>query len=287
VSDLKEKISVQIHCPVCGKKGTLMVEENIIKTSQRGISAIQVAEDLVCPHSFVSYVDKNLAVRDSFACDFKIVLPDIEVPVQVDDKELKDFDLDIIKLNFIPTMMIRVLYGIFIGERIAIISDLEMINDHFIKFLHYVTVGSFNFHVEMISSIDYKKSKKRFKDYIVLKSGEIVRDNNDIMIKKNLKVPSVIVHQFFAEMDNVSSLIILKSNVQKTFTLMKDLMELNTSLKDDEKLSNLMAIKLFQAKYGTTVGIPYLEMLLYTVEKYHDIKLKKAPEATNFFGLLK
>ena len=70
-------VEIKINCPACSKTGKLEVEENIIKKSLRGITAINVGEFLICPHSFIVYIDMNFTVRDCFFSDFKIELPEI------------------------------------------------------------------------------------------------------------------------------------------------------------------------------------------------------------------
>ena len=90
-------VKVEIRCPACSKVGKVEIEENIISQSVRGITAVNVAEFLVCEHSFVAYIDKNLAVRDCFVADFQIELPQIEQQeierVDVPDSEVIDIYL--------------------------------------------------------------------------------------------------------------------------------------------------------------------------------------------------
>ena len=65
-------MDVKIECPKCNQSGSIKVEENIVKESLKGVTAINIAEDLICFHSFMIYIDKNFKVRDTFISDFKV-----------------------------------------------------------------------------------------------------------------------------------------------------------------------------------------------------------------------
>ncbi|MFX1394960.1 MAG: hypothetical protein ACFFAH_15510, partial [Promethearchaeota archaeon] len=62
---------VQINCPICSKTGSIEISHNILKDSLRGLLAINIAKDIICSHSFIAYIDKNLNVRDYFVADFQ------------------------------------------------------------------------------------------------------------------------------------------------------------------------------------------------------------------------
>ncbi|HEY0087334.1 MAG TPA: hypothetical protein VGB37_00730, partial [Candidatus Lokiarchaeia archaeon] len=99
-------VKVEIRCPACNKRGVIKVSDNLVNKSARGITAINVAENLVCEHSFVAYIDKNMEVRDCFVCDFKLILPKIEIEKEKKEIIPKDFDIDILKYNLIPSLMV-------------------------------------------------------------------------------------------------------------------------------------------------------------------------------------
>ncbi|HEY0088616.1 MAG TPA: hypothetical protein VGB37_07220, partial [Candidatus Lokiarchaeia archaeon] len=68
--------SVKINCPICEKKGTIDVSQEIMKNVSRGLLAVNIAKEIVCSHSFVAYIDKNFNVRDYFTADFQIEIPE-------------------------------------------------------------------------------------------------------------------------------------------------------------------------------------------------------------------
>lgn len=90
--------SIKIQCPSCFKKRFIEIEENLVKTSQHGITAFNVGEDHICDHSFVAYIDRNLMVRDCFIVDFTIELPKFGLKgpseeIRIPDQEVINFYL--------------------------------------------------------------------------------------------------------------------------------------------------------------------------------------------------
>ncbi len=62
---------MQIICPSCAKNGYIEVSEKDIKGTSRGVLAVNIAENILCSHTFIVYVDKNLMIRDYFLVDFQ------------------------------------------------------------------------------------------------------------------------------------------------------------------------------------------------------------------------
>ncbi|TFG00399.1 MAG: hypothetical protein EU541_02410 [Promethearchaeota archaeon] len=68
------KIEISITCPICSKWGKIEIAEKELGKASRGLLSISISEDLICEHSFIAYVDRNLKVRDYFVPDFEISL---------------------------------------------------------------------------------------------------------------------------------------------------------------------------------------------------------------------
>ena len=106
---------VEIRCPSCSKRGYIVLVEEVINQSSRGVTAINVSRDQICSHSFVAYVDKNLDVRDCFLTDFQIELPSMEQE-EIEDKEIPGrelVDVDLIKINLHALQLSSILRGCF------------------------------------------------------------------------------------------------------------------------------------------------------------------------------
>ena len=64
-------VKLLIRCPSCHKSGIIEIDENVLKNVSRGLLAIYVDTHTVCEHSFITYVDRNLKIRDYFIADFQ------------------------------------------------------------------------------------------------------------------------------------------------------------------------------------------------------------------------
>ena len=218
-------VDITIHCPICNTRGQISVEKNIIDQSSRGVTAVNVAENLICKHSFVTYVDKNLNVRDAFVCDFKVEIPKLEGPDLEAFEPPTNFDLSIIKINIMPSAMANILRAILMGSKIIYLSDQEFLNDHLYKFLEYIFGDSFNIDLIFIPLNEYKKNTKQYRNKVVFKDKKILRDPNKIFDQASLKIELAIVQQFYREYDEVSCLILFKNEINKIERLIHQILK--------------------------------------------------------------
>ena len=89
--------NVEVRCPICSEKGMIEVDKDELKTIERGLLAINVAQGSICDHTFIAYIDKNLNVRDCYIADFQIEVPQVQ-ETTADTSEVQK--LDIVKMNF-------------------------------------------------------------------------------------------------------------------------------------------------------------------------------------------
>ena len=207
-------VTVKISCPICNKKGKIDLERDLIEQNTRGITAVNIIEKTVCEHSFVAYIDKNLVMRDSFACDFRVELPRIVITGSLESQEILDFDMDIVKYNLLPSLMVNIFRGVIYQKRIAIINEFDYLNKHFTNFFHDVLDGTFNHDITFIDGREYRKNKKSFKEYLVLQGNNIHNDNQKTIDPKTIKIINMIIQKFFNEADSKNALIILKKGQQ-------------------------------------------------------------------------
>ena len=154
---------ISITCPSCKKNGKIEISDEAIKNVSRGLLAVNVASGIICDHSFITYVDKNLSMRDYFIADFHIEIPEIAPIEETEVKEILSKDtlnLDAIKLNLSANLITHVLKSIFYNKKIAIISDLSFLNDHILTFFTQLIDGSFDAYISVISENEYKSNKK-------------------------------------------------------------------------------------------------------------------------------
>ena len=55
-------VKIEIRCPKCSKRNKIEVSEEEVKNTTRGLYAVNVSEGIICEHSFVAYLDKNLVL---------------------------------------------------------------------------------------------------------------------------------------------------------------------------------------------------------------------------------
>ena len=278
-------IKVQIYCPECSKMGFIEVEENIIQESSRGITAVNVAEYLVCKHSFIVYIDKNFCVRDSFITDFTIELPSIKF--EESDKIFKEssefnIDLYLININLSAIEIVYLLRAIVFKEKVLIINDLDIVHPHLINLMKYCLQNTFEFDLTIMTSNNYQDHKKQFKNHVIIEKREVINDKRKIIKNNAMKIENAIIRKFLGESDHQISLTILKSELDKLYHLSRDIIELNENLKKTEELTSKLIIDKLNDKYGFKLSKEYLELLYEIIDKYFEVKLKLANVTSDF-----
>jgi len=280
-------VGIEISCPDCSKRGTIEVEENLIRNSERGVSAINVAENLICSHSFVAYIDKNLAVRDSFITDFKIETPEMELEQRIDDKDLPSHDLIdvyLITININALWLTFIIRGCFYKKNLLIINNMEALHGHLINFFKFIFQNAFEFNISLETQENYNEDKKKYKDCIIIDGNEVINDKNKIMKPKLINIERTIVQKFLAEQDPKSSLIILKNEIQKVYHLSEEIVNYNNSLKENEELTSKKIMDYFEEVKDTKIQLQYLDFLFEIINNYFEVKLAMSSKTSDFLG---
>ncbi|MFX1273601.1 MAG: hypothetical protein ACFFBP_11535 [Promethearchaeota archaeon] len=279
-------VKIVVRCPICNTKGQMNIEKNIIDQNTKGITAINVAENLICEHSFVTYVDKNLVIRDSFVCDFKVEIPEIEDPELERFEAPNLFDISIIKLNLMPSVLAKLIKAILLGEKIVYISDQEHLNEHYLKFLQYIFGDTFNIEIIFLPLREYKRSSKDYREYFVLNGNNILRDNNKIIEQAKLKIENSIVQKFFRDYDDISSLILFKNEINKIERIIHQILKYHKSQKEGQEFRTPEAISYLNNIYKINIPLSYFNFLLDIIESYFVLDLNRPSKMTDFLGLL-
>ncbi len=264
---------IHFSCPACKSKGTLDVKKDTIQHSPRGISTINVEENFICKHSFVIYVDRNLQVRDSFICDFKIQLPIIVMDYDISSLLAENhYDLDIIKINLIPSILASILRAIYFGKQIVYVSNDNFLNEHFKNFFNSILKDIFKPNLEFIKKAEYLSNKKEYKQHVVFSGNNIINDKDHIFNSKKSIIENIIIQKFYGERDNKSSLILLSNENVKVYKLsnaIKDFIENSRENLDIKKLMDYL-----KQKYNNIKVLPdYLNFLFDIVEHHFKVKI--------------
>jgi hypothetical protein len=265
---------IQIRCPSCHKNGIIEVDENALKNVTRGLLAVYVDIKTICEHSFVTYVDKNLRIRDYFIADFQI-----EIPKKVPFEEFEDnqgpssevINLDLIKLNLPAVLITYVIKSIFIKKKIVIIFEEKFLYSHILNFFKYITQNTFEIEISIISEEDFKQNSKKYKDFMVYDGIEIVKNVKKSINPKKLAVEKQIVQNFFSELDMNSGLILLRNDIQKAYVISKSIVDIIKNQKKEEKINMLKISKELENIFQIKLSNKYLDFLIEIVKNYFEI----------------
>jgi len=258
--------------------------DDVTKNSKKGLLTINITSGMICEHSFIVYLDKNLVVRDCFVADFKIEVPDESI-IQADKNGADTFKLDLIKLNMPKLLIAYILKSIFFKKKVLIISDQEFLSDHISNFFNYVIKNSFKVDLIVITNKEYKKNKKEYKEHSIFMGRDIVRDKNGLINPKKLEIEKNIVDKFFAENDVKAALIILRNEINKAFEFSKII---NSYIKDSKGIvfTSKKILNHLTEECNEKITIPYLNFLMEIVKYYFEAVLPKIDGTTNLLGSL-
>ena len=280
---------IEIRCPTCSKWDNIEISDNATKDAKRGILVMDINAGMICEHSFIAYVDKNLIVRDCLITDFKIEsLEDSSAQKIQDDipAGAEPVKYDLIKLNIPESVMANIFRGTFLGKKIILISDNLFLTNHVINFFKLTLKDFFEINILAMSKEDFKQNKKRFDDYLVLEKRKIIQDRDKILDSVKVVEEKSFAQKFLNEYNSVSGLIILKNEIKKAFEYSKTLAEY---LRDPEKIkvsTSKHLIDIISEMYNERIPSDYLIFLIDIVKNYFKVEVPKIDGVTNFLGIL-
>ncbi len=279
-------MKLEITCPSCSKRGKIEIDENLIKMSARGISAVNIPEGNICSHSFIAYLDKNFAVRDCFLTDFTIELPQLlETQQKVSETEMLEetsIDVNLIKIVVNALSLAHILRACFVKKSAVYLLESDEVTNHLKNLLLFIFKNSFGIELYIKNLDQYRKEKKQFKESIVFDSQNIINDKSKVLEAKHLKIESTIVQKFLAEDNQKVSLVVLKNEVQKAYELSKDIVHyLETRDKSEKLVPKLINNYLFE-KHHQSINDPYLRFLISIVQNYFNVEFTSMFEFADY-----
>ena len=280
---------IEIRCPTCSKWDNIEISDNATKDAKRGILVMNINAGMICEHSFIAYVDKNLIVRDCLITDFKIESfedsssQNIQGDIPAGAEPIK---YDLIKLNIPESVMANIFRGTFLGKKIILISDNLFLANHVINFFRLTLKDFFEINILAMSKEDFKQNKKKFDDYLVLEKRKIIQDRDKILDSVKVVEEKSFAQKFLNEYNSVSGLIILKNEIKKAFEYSKTLAEY---LRDPEKIkvsTSKHLIDIISEMYNERIPSDYLIFLIDIVKNYFKVEVPKIDGVTNFLGIL-
>lgn len=279
---------IEVHCPVCSNWEKIDISENVTENAKKGLVAINITAGMICEHSFICYVDKNLSVRDCLIADFKIEAPNTSDILEVGDttqQEIESIKFDLIKLNIPEVVMASIFRAIFLGKNVLLISEDQFLVSHIISFFNYAKKDIFETKIVSISKLDFKNDNKRFGDYIVFEKMDIIQDKNKIINPKKLTVEKSIVRKFLEEFELVTGLIILRNEIQKAKTYSTTIKAFLKNSKNKNWTSKILIDHIAEI-HNEKIQVSYLTFLLDIVQHYFNVEVPKIDGVTDFLGFL-
>ncbi|MBY9007954.1 MAG: hypothetical protein KGD63_14530 [Candidatus Lokiarchaeota archaeon] len=281
-------MKVEVRCPSCEKIGFINMSNNEFTDVNRGLLAINITEKIICNHSFIIYVDKNLIVRDCFIADFHIKIPELESSEELDEDtilEVNKIDLVILKLNFSASLLAYILRCIFLNKKLVLLSNERFLYCHIKSIINYITIDNFNYTIEILQSNEFIQKMENYRDYIILEGNKIVQDKENIINKKILKVERTIIEKFLLEGDNLSSILLLRNEIEKAYKLAKSVEDF-VKIHKEKNIQSKEILDYISKKYRIEITLNYLNFLIEIVENSFKIKVPKSSDVSNFLGLL-
>ncbi len=279
---------IEVRCPVCSNWDNIEISDDVTKNVAKGLLAVHIAAGMICEHSFIAYVDKNLIVRDCLIADFKIEAPEVSTTEETEDDivpEVESINYDLIKLNIPELLMASVFKAIFFGKGVILISDDQFLANHIIHFFKYAMQSLFENDIIAMSKRDYKNDQKNYENYIVFEKREVIQDNNKIIDPKKLGIEKKIAQKFLEEYDLVTGLIILRNEIQKAFEFSKTLADFITNSEKKAWTSKIL-IDHINEVYNERIQTNYLIFLYDIVNHYFKVDVPKIGGVSQFLGIL-
>ncbi|TFG01090.1 MAG: hypothetical protein EU541_00430 [Promethearchaeota archaeon] len=270
-------VKVQINCPLCNKYGKVELKKvDILKKSSSGLAAINIKENIICEHSFVAYIDKNLNIRDSFVCDFKIELPEIKqdyVKTSEANKKVDDIKVDLIVLNIKALEIVYILNGILMKKKILFIHDNDVIYNPLYNMIEFIFHDNFHYDFSILNQYEYRKDKKSYKKHEVIYMDNILKNKKKDMKKRRIKIESAIVKKFLFEEDPSYGLLLFRNEINKAFRMSNEIINILQNNNGNQKLSKKKLVDILSEKFEINIQSEYLEFLLEIVKNYHGYNL--------------
>ncbi|MBD3351827.1 MAG: hypothetical protein GF364_10110 [Candidatus Lokiarchaeota archaeon] len=268
--------SIEIHCPTCKSVGTIDVSEKTMENVERGLLAINIAPNIICEHTFVVYIDKNMEVRNYFTADFQLELPELkETSSKLKSKskyiipDEETFDIDLIKLNLSPNVFSFILKSIFSKQKIILISEKTFLWDHLQKFFEYITQNNFNVDIQFLTQEEFNKTKQELvRDYMVFNEYKIVNNLDNRIDPDKIKIEKQIINRFLSERRLSYSYLLLRNDINMAYDLSKKAMKIVEQHNKKNQIGKKALIDKIKKEFDFKISYDYLEFLLEIMKNY-------------------
>ncbi|TXT61942.1 MAG: hypothetical protein BAJALOKI1v1_1070007 [Promethearchaeota archaeon] len=268
---------IEIECPTCKSIGNIDVSEKALECVERGLLAVNIAPKIICEHTFVVYIDKNMDVRNYFTADFQLELPETKqdecAPSYVIPDE-ETIDIDLIKLNLAPLIFSYILKSIFSKQKILLISEKKFLWEHLNNFFSYITQNNFEATITFITTEEFKESKRKWKkEYMIFDETTIINNLHKTIDINKIKIEKQIVNRFLSEQRLSYSYILLRNDLNMAYDVSQKIMSILENLNRKEQIGKKELIDLLKKQFDLKISFDYLEFVLEILEKYFEYNI--------------
>jgi len=280
-------VLIDIECPYCYKKGTLDIDEYVVRYRGRGITGVSISEDTICNHSFVAYIDPNFIARDSIMVDFSVKLPDIKPKVikcSLNVEDYADINGYLISLHLHAYTLAYLFRGIFLKQKIVLINDKKNVNNHLSRLLEYCFKSNFDYDLTILNDKEYNKNKKKYTNYLVLSKDKVINDKSKVLTSKKMKIENIIIQKFLDVQDVISGLIVLKNEILKAHQIAMDAVsnfyKLPEEIQKKYSIFNLTEYinKNASKHFKIHLHKAYLDFIIDIILYYFELDISHSPE---------
>ncbi|MFX1274297.1 MAG: hypothetical protein ACFFBP_16200 [Promethearchaeota archaeon] len=194
--------------------------------------------------------------------------------IDVDELDLKlnEFDMDLIRFNLNPWSLSYILKGIFSKRPILLIFEHEYVNKHLMSFFEFITEDSFKVDISFSTPHNYEKNTGMYKEHLILKGNEILKDDDKLLVKKKLKIEREIVQNFFSEENPKFSLLGIRNDMKKAYILSTKMVPI---INNADKISTKEIAEDLKENFPVDLTLSYLEFLIGILTNYYNINVPK------------
>jgi hypothetical protein len=284
MADSEKFQKVKIRCPNCGKMGEIQISKDVITSSERGVCAIEVHKNKICPHSFITYVDKNFIARDYFIPD--ITLENIEIVEEKEPakkikpaeqiKKISDEDYSFVRSILQRNNFTYIIHAILMKKPIHLICEVIELHDKIIKVFGEIAGNSFKPQISVGIMEEFNSKKESYKDFLILHlDSEMFLENHySILSPKDLNFEAEIIKKTFNQSDPTTSLIVLKNELQKLRSLAENVEKMlrEESGKGKKKWNKKDVINELNRRNKIKISTKYLYFVLEIIKRNFDFE---------------
>ena len=275
---------IPVRCPTCNQMGYIEINDIDLQPNIRGIMGVNVLASVICEHAFVVYIDNNHEIRDCFSTDFTIHLPELELGERNGNNEqidLENINVDLITTNILSLTIVNILHACFLKRKLLFLSDDGEINLHLNNFVNFCFQDSFDIFFEAKQRWEYGREEENYKEYIIIENERVIKDEENILSPKKIKIERVMVQTFLAEPEQKTSLVLLKNEIKIAFHLAKHSYKFFLSKGGLESRPKDL-IKYLDKKSTISINRYYLKFIIQILINYFDLNLKEKLDFTGY-----